>query len=442
MHSKKKSTIQTDITTVNGFSHDGRGIGDIKGKKIFLFNALPNEVVKFKYKKQRSRFAEGDVFEVLENPSEIRVDPNCNHFIECGGCQIQHLNYSSQVQLKEKILLEILTSQGLKPNTLLPSLLGKPWNYRRKARLSVKYDEKRNKTLLGFRERSSHSVSAISHCSILEAKIADKLEMMNEVIDTLTIRSYIPQIELSITEKDSVIILRHLQPLTEDDKKKLITFCQYNDLTLFLQPNSIHNLELLYPKDKDLDFCYVLENNIKLNFQPLQFIQVNAVVNQKMVNHALALLNLKEEDEVLDLFCGIGNFSLPIALKTKKVVGIELDSVAVSQAKENATSNKIFNTEFYCNDLFSNLWQPNWNNKIYNKIVLDPPRSGAMEICQAIQRWKPSVILYISCNPATLARDSTILVDKGYQLDKLTMIDMFPQTKHIEAMALFTNEKN
>lgn len=430
--------MMTLTTTITRLSHDGRGVAHIDGKTTFLQGGLPGETVVFKYTRKHASFDEGQVIEVLQ-PAAQRAHPGCPHFSICGGCQMQHLEPESQIAHKQEVLLEFLQHQAnIQPQTILPPIKSPAWHYRRKARLSIKYVAKKNKVLVGFREKSSFYVANIDRCEILPTAISDLLPGFSELFDALSIREQIPQMEISVTENENAIIIRHLRAFSAADLEKIREFCALHQLKCYLQPGGLNTIHLFYPEKSEFLLSYSLKAyDLTLRFAPQQFVQINDAVNQQMIAQALQLLDLKPTDRVLDLFCGIGNFSLPIAKYCASVVGVEGEELAVKQAQSNAALNQISNATFFCEDLSRSQYQGNWSVQQYDKIVLDPPRSGAKSLMPWIAQAKASHIVYISCNPATLARDALSLIEQGYTLVKAGVMDMFPHTQHTEAMALF-----
>jgi 23S rRNA (uracil1939-C5)-methyltransferase len=358
---------------------------------------------------------------------------------------MQHLDTQAQITHKQNVLLEFLQHQaGITPIEILSPIISPAWQYRRKARLSIKYVAKKNKVLVGFREKSSFYVANIEHCEILPPQISALLPAFSQLFDTLSIREQIPQMEIAITETENAIILRHLSTFLLDDLSKIRDFCATHQLKCYLQPGGINSIHLFYPENADTLLSYQINaHHLTLRFAPQQFVQINDAVNQQMISQALNLLDLQPTDHVLDLFCGIGNFSLPIAKHCASVMGVEGDALAVKQATMNAAENKILNAEFFCEDLSRSAYDATWSTQKFDKILLDPPRSGAKALMPWIAHSQASRIVYISCNPATLARDALSLIQQGYTLIKAGVMDMFPHTQHTEAMALFvkTHEK-
>lgn len=434
----KKNKDLTEYTAdITHHSHDGRGIAHIDGKTTFLSGGLPVESVQFRYTRRRSQYDEGQVTQVL-TPSVNRTSPRCAHFGVCGGCLLQHANHEFQLQYKQQALLELLQHQAsIKPDVLLTPLSSSPWGYRRKARLSVKYIYKKEKLMVGFREKNSHLVADIAECEILHPKIGKKITALIQIIQQLSCRDKIPQLEVAVGDDAAAIVVRHLSPFTEPDLTLLTNFAIEHDIRIYLQPKGMDSIHLLYPTEVNPLLTYRLtEHQIDLQFFPTQFIQVNAAMNEQMINQAITLLKLEPTDVVLDLFCGIGNFSLPIAKLCQHVIGVEGDDLAVKQAKQNADLNNITNAEFHCADLSKDPGMA-WTSHSFNKVLLDPPRTGALEIIKWLIKYKAQRIVYISCNPATLARDAKVLIENGFKLSAAGIMDMFPHTAHVEAITLF-----
>ncbi|WP_423063906.1 23S rRNA (uracil(1939)-C(5))-methyltransferase RlmD [Candidiatus Paracoxiella cheracis] len=434
---RKKCPTEHFTATVTTLSHDGRGIAHIDGKTTFLFGGLPEEAVEFQYQKIHSRYDEGKVVNVT-NASPDRTAPRCKHYGICGGCSLQHIKPEAQIQHKLKAFLELMQHAGCRPTELLPPITGNPWGYRRKARLSIKFLHKKDKVLVGFRERNGRFVANLERCDILDPSIGEKISAFSDVLYQLKIREQIPQIEIAVGDEKTAIIIRHLVNIESDDLNLLREFVTTHNLQLYLQPAGPDSIHLDWPtQTNSLLNCTLPAYNLSLQFHPNQFIQVNQNINDKMIAQALELLTLTPTDRVLDLYCGIGNFSLPIAKYCQKVIGVEGSSQSVQQATNNARLNHIDNAEFFCTDLSQPTYNKNWAAHVFDKIVLDPPRTGAKEVIDSIPAWKAKRIVYISCNPATLARDAKLLQEKGYNLEKAGVMDMFPHTQHVEAIALF-----
>lgn len=430
--------MTTTCTTIESLSHDGRGIARIDGKTTFLENALPGETVEFTYKKRRSKYDEGKVVNVI-TASPNRVKPQCTHFGICGGCSLQHFDHNTQIVFKQKVLLEQLQYiGGVKPQTVLPPLIAPIWGYRRKARLGVKFVIKKNKLFIGFREKNQRYLTDIQDCSILHPVVGKKIFLLNELIANLNAYQDIPQIEVAIGDNANALIIRHLRTLDTRDLENLKNFAKREQFYIYLQLGGPETVTLLWPENSADDLYYSLaKEELKLFFQPTDFTQVNADINQQMVTQALTLLAPGKNDRILDLFCGLGNFTLPLAKYCDEITGVEGDAAMVERCQQNADYNELHHAKFYAANLAADFSKAAWAQHTYDKIILDPPRCGAEEAVNYFKNFAAKQVLYISCNPATLARDAAILIQRGYTLSKVGMIDMFPHTSHIEAMASF-----
>lgn len=429
--------------TIKSLSHEGRGVAQLNGKTIFVDGALPDEKVRCEYTKKHKRFDEARVIDIIES-SPFRVEPQCPHFMICGGCNLQHVDADQQITLKQQTLLEQLQHFGsIIPETILPPLRGENWGYRSKGRLGVKYVEKKQSLLVGFHEKNGRYIADLSTCEVLDPRVGHQITALKQLISGLSVYRQLPQIEIAADENKVALIFRHLADLSHDDKVKLIQFGKEMQFDIYCYPNPPQQLYRLWPDSGEEYLQYQLtDHNVTLQFYPTDFTQVNNSVNQKMVNLALELLELNASDKVLDLFCGLGNFTLPIARKCQSVIGIEGSHAMVKRAQDNAKLNEISNTAFYKADLADVKLNDSWMQQQFDKILLDPPRTGALEIIQQFPRWSAKRIVYISCNPATLARDVGELVHKqGYQLIKAGVLDMFPHTKHVESIALLIKDK-
>ena len=439
MSKRRQRPPQTPVATqVIGLSHEGRGIAKIAGKTIFIDDALPGESVTFSYTKQFSQYDEASLMSV-EVPAPERVTPICQHFGVCGGCRLQHMSAQTQLSLKQNTLLDLLTHVGkTAPQTLLPALTGPTTHYRHKARLSVKYVEKKGGLLIGFRERDGRFVNAMTECHILTKIFIDCLPKLHQTITALSICKAIPQIELAAGDSDHAIILRHLQPLTAEDALLLTQFSRQQHIAIYLQSGGVDSITRLTPEDgEDRLYYQHPDYALRLGFHPSDFTQVNLAINRQMVPLAIELLCVEPTDVVLDLFCGLGNFSLPLARVAKHVYGVEGCEKMTARAAENARLNAIENVSFAAQDLTQTMPDATWRQVHPNKVLLDPPRSGAETVCHQLGTLKPQRIVYVSCNPATLARDTAILLSYGYRLEHAGIMDMFPHTAHVEAIACF-----
>jgi 23S rRNA (uracil1939-C5)-methyltransferase len=428
-------------TTITGLSHDGRGIAAVEdGKTTFISGALPGEKVTYKLTKKHSRYNEGEVVEIIEASPE-RITPDCSHFGVCGGCSMQHMAMDAQVHFKQKILLEQLKHFGhVVPESLLTPITANIWGYRRKARLGARYVRKKEKMLVGFREKATGVLADLESCLILHPSIGKRLPEICKTIASITQFDQIPQIEVAVGDNAAALIFRHMTDLPDEDLDKLIALGKTFELEIYLQPNAPAELQKIWPLDQNYRLSYGLPDyQLEMQFHPLDFTQVNAEVNPMMIKQALQLLNPQATDKILDLFCGLGNFTLPIARYAEHVVGIEGSQEMVTRGYDNAKHNNISNVEFHAANLaVIPETRPAWMKKHYDKILLDPPRTGAKEIIELFPKFGAKSIVYVSCNPATLARDAGELVNKqGYKLKCVGVINMFPQTSHIEAIALF-----
>lgn len=435
---RRKKLPPTPIdATIHALSHDGRGIAAVNGKTTFVIGALPGEEVSVKLLKRHGKYDEGVALEI-KNPSPQRVTPRCPHFTNCGGCRVQHMPPSLQLKTKYNAFKELMKHHGeAEPKQWVEPLQGIEWGYRRKARLSVRFVAKKEKVLVGFRELNGRYVADNRECPILIPPVNNLIDKLSALIFSLSIKEQIPQIELSAGDETTALMFRHLAPLTDDDIKRLKDFGKTHKLHIYLQPKGYDTLHLIQPEGENPSLHYRLDE-LDFAFKPEQFVQVNADMNAKMLVQALEWLDLKREDRLLDLFCGIGNFSLPIAKRIAHVTGIEGDESTVTQARLNATANGIDNVDFAVCNLFELPVKTDWINDSYNKLLLDPPRAGAEAIVAKINRFNPERIIYVSCHPATLARDTKTLIEAGYRLEKAGIMDMFPHTQHMEAMTLFT----
>lgn len=429
--------LERQAAKIHGLSHEGRGVAVVANKTVFIENALPNEEVVFEYRKRSRRFDIGMALEIL-TPSEKRVTPQCGHFNICGGCTLQHMEASAQIAAKEKILLEHLAHFGkITPEKILPPKQGSMWGYRRKARIGVKFVIKKGELLIGFREKHSNKIADLNSCETLHPSVARLIPQLKTLIQTLDLYQSIPQIEVAIGDEETALIFRHLESLSEQDQQILIEFAKETSVLLYLQPKGADSIHLLWPEQHSGLLNYSLpEFSVNFMFHPSDFTQVNAEMNQWMVKQAVDLLEPDSRDTILDLFCGLGNFSLPLARFAKRVVGVEGSEKMVERASQNAKHNGLTNVEFYAGNLENALPASSLKGE-FNKILLDPPRTGAYKMMECIPDLKVNRIVYVSCNPATLARDVGLLKLKGgFQLKTVQVLDMFPHTSHVESMAL------
>jgi len=374
--------------------------------------------------------------EQIQSPSSDRVEPGCQYANICGGCSWQHLSRQGQLNLKEAWLRELFAD--ITPRQWLKPLIGEGAGYRSKARLGVRFVAKKEKTLVGFREKANSFIADVSRCDILAPPLDNLLEPLSELIDLFAEPALIPQIEVAAGDEGAALVVRHLAKLSEKDLLALTEFADRHQVLIFLQPGGSDSVALFAPQGAEALLSYSLKDqHLKFLFHPLDFTQVNQSVNQLMVNQALDLLDLHGKDRVLDGFCGIGNFSLPMAQEAAFVTGLEGSESAVSRAQNNASLNDVNNIEFkYC-DLYGTQL-PQIGDGSYNKALMDPPRSGAEGFCKVLAASEVERVVYVSCNPKTLVRDAEILISGGFDFNNMGMIDMFPHTTHLETITLFT----
>jgi 23S rRNA (uracil1939-C5)-methyltransferase len=431
--------------TVNRISHEGRGIASNNGKIAFIDGALPGERITASYINSRASFDEMSVVEVLEaNPS--RVPPACPYFGTCGGCSLQHLAPQAQISFKQEFLLDQLYhTAGVAPDSfqLIANQGGDAFHYRRKARLAVRFVSKKGGTLVGFREKYSSFITDMQDCLVLDAQIAALVEPLRQLVNGLQAKLTIPQFEvasgLDESGKPSVaLVLRHLEQLSQSDLNALTEFARARECHFYLQPKGADSIHKVWPSDDRERLYYLLPDyDLRLAFHPVDFVQINEAVNRRAISLAVELLDLQAGDEVLDLFCGLGNFTLPMSRFCKFVIGVEGSENMVKRAEENAALNAVENVSFGAADLYSLTGKEFWHDRKFDKILLDPPRSGALEVIDWLAQSQARKIVYISCNPATLARDTGRLLSKGYRLKQVGVMDMFPHTAHVESIAQF-----
>lgn len=426
------------VLDITDLSHDGRGVARYEGKAVFVTGALPGERVRAKVRESRKQFDEGSTEELLV-ASPDRVEPGCAHFGVCGGCALQHLAPAAQVAAKQHTLAENFERIGqVRPERWLEPLVGEPWAYRRKARLGVKFVPKKGRVLAGFREAADpRFIAEVARCEVLMENVGTRVAAIAELVDSLEARAQIPQIEIAAGDDRTALVFRHLQPLSEDDRARLVAFGAREGFAIFDQSGGNDTVTPLDGGAPELHFA-LPAYGVDYAFRPLDFIQVNGAMNARMVDHALALLNPAPQERVLDLFCGLGNFTLPLARRCARVVGVEGESGLVQRARENAQRNGIGNAEFHAADLSADLRAQPWLGEGFDALLLDPPRTGADATLPQLPLDAIGRIVYVSCHPGSLARDAGILVrEHGYRLAAAGVMDMFPHTAHVESIALF-----
>ncbi|MDH5181787.1 MAG: 23S rRNA (uracil(1939)-C(5))-methyltransferase RlmD [Gammaproteobacteria bacterium] len=442
--SRRKQKLPTEpvIATIESLTHEGRGVTHIDGKAVFVDGVLPKEEVRCRYVHRHRRYDEAELLEILRASPE-RVTPRCAHFAVCGGCSLQHLAAEQQIGNKQQVLLDNLQRIGkVTPATVLPPMTGPVWGYRRKARLGVKYVIKKGKVLVGFREKRSGFLAELERCEVLHPDVGMRLTELAELIATLACRDRLPQIEVAVGDNATALVLRHLDPLSAEDHSKLIDYAKTTGLWLYLQPAGPDSIVPLWPEQPRL-FYRLDEYDVEIDFEPGDFVQVNSDINRQMIHQALALLDVQPDDRVLELFCGLGNFSFALARQAATVTSVEGEKSLIDRARLNAQQNGLDNVSFHVADLAATDPNVPWLKQgDYSKVLLDPARTGADGIIPQLGKLAVPRIVYVSCNPATLARDAGMLChDYGYQLVSAGVMDMFPHTAHVESIALFERKK-
>lgn len=436
---RKKILSQQPVrVTVESLCHDGRGVAHVDGKVVFIDEALAGEDVEFIYTEQYKDYAHGRAVNIM-TPAPERVAPACAHYGVCGGCSFQHVADEQQIVLKQGLLQEQFSRLGkVDIPQLWSPLTAAHWGYRSKARMGVKYVEKKGRVLVGFRERRQPFLAEIDSCKVMHPLVGNNLLALSEMIGKLSIKTQIPQIEVAIGDNVCVLAFRVLQPASDADKEILRTFAHQQGISICLQSKGVDTIQPLDGEPEVTPSYAVPDYGITFKFRPAMFTQVNYAINRQMIKRVMDEFALTKDDVVLDLFCGLGNFTLPLATQAGRVVGVEGDVPLIHHAKENARLNQLTNVEFYAADLSKDVAGQAWAKQRYTKVLLDPSRAGASEVLHNLKHWQPQQIIYVSCNPSTLARDAGILVHElGYKLVKAGVMDMFPQTAHVESIALF-----
>ena len=437
----RKKRREPETAKITAVTHDGRGIADAEGKKVFVAGALEGETVTYQRRKFRRNFDEAELLEIHEKSAD-RIEAKCEAFGRCGGCSLQHVSPEYQRGIKDQTLRDNLERIGrVEPQQWLEPMTGPTWNYRRRARLAVKDVHAKGRTLVGFRERHAPYVTDMQRCEVLAEPLDSMLPSLCDLIGGLTLRARLPQIEVAVAENGIALVFRVLDPPTEADLALLSAFGKDHGLRIYLQTGGPDSVTLLYPGSVDESLCYTLpEFDIRVDFEPIDFVQVNSEINSLMVHFAVEQLDAGPDDKVLDLFCGIGNFSLPLARRAGTVLGVEGEASLTARATENARRNGLDNVSFRVADLSKIDGTEGWVRSGWDRMLLDPARSGAAEVVTRMHLFKPQRIVYVSCHPGTLARDADTLVhEQGYRLEAAGIIDMFPHTAHVESIAVFTN---
>ncbi len=430
---KKQSTINKKHQSVQvaRMDHHGEGIAYLEGKPVFIEGALPTEQVLIQLTENKSKYARAKLIQVQQESAE-RTKPFCPHYHRCGGCNLQHLSHREQVRYKQESLSQLLSKFAGLSVPLSPVVSDVDLGYRRRARFSLKWDSQSKRLAFGFRQKNSNRIVDIEHCAVLAPTLASLILPLRVLFESMSQPEKLGHLELIAADNGAVMLLRTLGPLTDADQADIVAFAQQQHVSLYMMTEAGN------PRLLDGDEPVYCDTGIEISFQPHHFIQINRHINQKMVHQALAWLALNEEDRVLDLFCGVGNFSLPIARQVKSLVGVEGIEEMVVQARNNAALNQIHNAAFYQANLEKTLIDIEWAQAKFDKVLLDPARAGAKGVIELLSDFGAQRVVYVSCDPATLARDSQQLLQQGYQLEKVGMLDMFPHTSHLESMALFT----
>lgn len=455
-HRTKPRPAQQPIYTfqVESLSHEGRGIAhygshpdhpsEKQGKKVFIRYALPGETVSAQITNVVKRLEEADSIALLSEPAAIRIEPKCPHFTVCGGCNMQHIQLDEQIRLKQDVLKSHLEHfAGIQPEQWLPALRSSREDYRRKARIGVRYRPHKDKLVVGFRENQSNKLISIDRCMVLDREFGS-ITALKQLLQSLKAKAAIGHIELAMGDDEIALLVRHTEKLSQQDVNQLKQFALNKQWQLYLQPEGAESLHRVDDPTAAMRLHYALDDfDLKFGFSPLDFTQVNSTINPQMVKLACDLLQLQQGERVLDLFCGLGNFTLPLARcvgETGQVVGVEGSEEMVRRAAENAEINGIIHAHFYSQDLTKDFSHHSWANQGFDALLIDPPRAGAEEIMHYMPNFGAKRIVYVSCNPATLARDAGLLVQQGYRLVKAGVMDMFTHTGHVESIALFEKD--
>ena len=453
-HKAKRHANKQPVYTfqVEAFSHEGRGIAhygshpdhpkEKQGKKVFIRYALVGETVQAKITHQTSRLDEAEMVSLNGDAAQGRIVPICSHFGVCGGCSLQHLHPDQQIELKQQVLQSHLQHfAGIQPEQWLAPIRSSRNDYRRRARIGVRYIAKQNRLLMGFRAHRSNHLVEIQQCPVLEQSLSNSLPELRKLLESLTGKAGIGHIELAMGDSEIALLVRHTHDLGKNDVQQLNQFALHKGWQLYLQPKGAESLHRVDQPDAKMHLHYHLSDfDVKFSFSPQDFTQVNRDVNAKMVHLACELLQLKQGERVLDLFCGLGNFSLPLARcvgESGEVVGVEASDEMVKRATENAKINDLMQARFFSQDLTKDFSHHSWAKQGFDALLIDPPRSGAFEVMQYVPHFGAKRIVYVSCNPSTLARDAGVLAQYGYQLKKAAVMDMFTYTEHVESIALF-----
>ncbi|TJZ75558.1 23S rRNA (uracil(1939)-C(5))-methyltransferase RlmD [Chitiniphilus eburneus] len=430
----------TRIAHIESLDHEGHGVAHVDGKTIFIDGALPFEQVTYNTYRKKPSFENAQVQQIVVE-SHLRTTPRCPHFGVCGGCSMQHMEFNGQVAAKQRVLEDNLARIGnVKPEMMLPAIYGAPWGYRHRARLSVRLVPKKGGVLVGFHEKRSSYIADMTECHVLVPHVAKQLPALRELVAKLSIATRMPQIEVAVGARVTVLVFRNMDPISAEDEAHFKAYADTWNVQIWLQPKGPDTAYPLYPLDAPALTYDMPEFAIDMPFKPTEFTQVNHAVNRVMVERAMALLDPQPGETIADMFCGLGNFTLPIARRGARVLGMEGSPQLVERAFEGARHNNLSHlTDFAVANLFE--MTEEWLDKLgrFDKMLIDPPRDGAMELVKSISpEHGPQRIVYVSCSPSTLARDANVLVNvKGYSLKAAGVINMFPHTAHVESIAWF-----
>jgi 23S rRNA (uracil1939-C5)-methyltransferase len=431
--------LTVPIGIIVSLDHEARGITRQDGKAIFVDGALPGETVEYASFRRKSKFELAHLVRVIK-PSNARVVPRCPHFGVCGGCAMQHMDPSAQVAAKQRVLEDSLWHIGrVRPETMLPPIQGEPWGYRHRARLAVRQVSKSGGVLIGFHEWRSSYIADIRSCDILPPHVSALLMPMRELLGALTVAERIREVEVAVGERCTAVLLRILDTLTAADERLLREFADRHAIVFYLQPKGPDSILRFHPLPGPRLSYTLPEFGLEFDFKPNDFTQVNHAVNRLLVRRAMRLLDPQPGERIADMFCGLGNFTLPIARSGAVVVGVEGSAGLVARGRESAASNGLAErVEFGVANLFECSEQSIAALGRFDKMLIDPPREGAVELVRALGKDAPRRIVYVSCNPGTLARDAAVLVtEKGYRFVSAGAVNMFPHTAHVESIAVF-----
>ncbi|WP_350431454.1 23S rRNA (uracil(1939)-C(5))-methyltransferase RlmD [Shewanella sp. H8] len=429
--------------SVTQLDHLGAGIAQHQGKVVFIPGVLPGETATVQFVEQKKSYAKAKLI-AIDLASADRVKPLCPHYHQCGGCDLQHMDINAQRDHKQATLVDLISklssAEAIEADMIAKPIVGDAWHYRRRARLATLFDKNTRRLQLGFRAGNSNKIVSIEQCPVLADSLSALITPLAVNLNQLKAKSSLGHVELTQADNGNFAVLRVTKVLPASDIRWLTGFAEKHQLHFLLQDDE-GQLTQLYPLlqtdgEVTLPYYHLAQESVRCSFTPGNFVQINEVINQAMVDQAIKWLDPQAGERILDLFCGVGNFSLPLALKSAEVIAVEGVPEMVQQAKQNAVDNQLDNVSFYHADLSADLSTQTWLGKI-DKLLLDPARAGAFESLQWLQKMQPKKVVYVSCNPASLARDSSVLLANGYQITQVGLVDMFPQTHHIEAMVLF-----